>query len=206
MLWQLHPRLFCREKDGYLIDLPQCEARAKLLLKRTIPTVSFYSYRIILKQWEDNLLLYFLFLFSQFLVDMYVCQNCIRNNQAQVRADSYIHLRDAIGRHDVEADQLDQMVVLPWLITCNFRRKDVTDVLLFRQKVHDCHDIIARLFHLKAKKMMALLTKGKIFGEVSCLIFWPFSILAKQTILPYSEVPSYCVWTNKLQEEKEEIV
>lgn len=39
--------------------------------------------------------------------------NYIRHNQAKLRADSYIHLKDAMRRQDTEANQLGQMVVLP---------------------------------------------------------------------------------------------
>lgn len=43
--------------------------------------------------------------------------NYIKNNQVKLRADSYIHLKDAIGRRDIEANQLGQMVILPSTFT-----------------------------------------------------------------------------------------
>ena len=66
------------------------------------------------RQGEDNHLLYFRSLFSQLLVDMYAKieterLNYIRNNQAQLRADIYIHLRDAVVRQDADAIQLGQI-------------------------------------------------------------------------------------------------
>lgn len=55
--------------------------------------------------------------------------------------------------------------------TCNPTWKDVTDALFSGQKPHNRHDIIARVFHIKVKKLMALLTKGKLFGEVRCYMY-----------------------------------
>lgn len=201
-----YPLLFCRGEDGYSIALPQRDPETKLPLKKTVSAASFYSYRIMVRQGEVNHMVYFRSLFSQFLVDMYAKieterLNYIRNNQAQLRADSYIHLRDAVGRQDAEAAQLGQMVVLPSsftggprymhertqdamtyvryhgrpdlfiTFTCNPRWKDITDALLPGQKSHDRHDIIARVFHLKVKKMMALLNKGSLFGGVRCFMY-----------------------------------
>lgn len=201
-----YPLLFCRGEDGYSISLPQRDPETKLILKNTISAARFYSFRIMIRQGEDNHLVYFRSLFSQFLVDMYAKIETerltyIRNNQAQLRADSYIHLRDAIGRQDVDVQQLGQKVVLPSsftggprymhertqdamtyvrqygrpdlfiTFTCNPRWKDITDILLPAQKSHDRHDIIARVFHLKVKKMMALLTKGNLFGGMRCFIY-----------------------------------
>ena len=55
--------------------------------------------------------------------------------------------------------------------TCNPRWKEITDTLLSGQTSSDRHDIIARVFHLKVKKMMALLNKGSLFGNVRCFMY-----------------------------------
>ena len=60
-----------------------------------------------IRQTEINHLLYFRSLFNQYLVDMYAKieterLNFIKNNQMQLRADNYIHLRDTIGRQDTD--------------------------------------------------------------------------------------------------------
>ncbi|XP_076301721.1 uncharacterized protein LOC143219730 [Lasioglossum baleicum] len=201
-----YPLLFCRGEDGYSISLPQRDPQTNQTLKKTVSAASFYSFRIMIREGEDNHLVYFRSLFSQFLVDMYAKIETerlmyIRKNQAQLRADSYIHLRDAIERQDVDVEQLGQKVVLPSsftggprymhertqdamtyvrqygrpdlfiTFTCNPRWKDITDMLLPGQKSHDRHDIIARVFHLKVKKMMVLLTKGNLFGAMQCFIY-----------------------------------
>lgn len=55
--------------------------------------------------------------------------------------------------------------------TCNPRWNDIQNVLLQSQKSHDRHDIVARVFHLKVKKIMNLLTKGYIFGKTRCFMY-----------------------------------
>ncbi|XP_024893230.1 uncharacterized protein LOC112468336 [Temnothorax curvispinosus] len=214
-----YPLLFCRGEDGYSITIPQRDPQTKLLLKNLVSAASFYSYRIMIREGEVNHLVYFRSLFSQFLVDMYVKieterLNYIRNNQAQLRADSYIHLRDAVGRQDADVAQLGQMVVLPSsftgrprymhertqdamtyvryhgrpdlfiTFTCNPKWNDITDALLLGQKSYDCHDIIARVFHLKVK-MMALLNKGSLFGKVWCFMY---SVEWQKRGLPYIHI------------------
>ncbi|XP_071579388.1 uncharacterized protein [Temnothorax nylanderi] len=201
-----YPLMFCRGEDGYSIAIPQRDPQTKLQLKNLVSAASFYSYRIMIREGEVNHLVYFRSLFSQFLVDMYAKieterLNYSRNNQAQLRAESYIHLRDAVGRQDADVSQLGKMVVLPSsftggprymyertqdaityvryhgrpdlfiTFTCNPKWKDITDALLPGQKTHDRHDIIARVFHLKVKKMMALLNKGSLFGKVCCYMY-----------------------------------
>ena len=37
----------------------------------------------------------------------------ITNNQIKLRVDSYVHLMDAVGRHDADFSNIGQMIVLP---------------------------------------------------------------------------------------------
>ncbi|GBP80605.1 hypothetical protein EVAR_56782_1 [Eumeta japonica] len=36
------------------------------------------------------------------------------------------------------------------------------------QKATDRHEIVARVFHLKVRKLKNVVTKGKVFGDVQC--------------------------------------
>jgi len=113
-----YPLLFCHGEDGYPINISQIDPKTKLPLQKTVSASQFYSYHIMIRQTEINHLLYLRSLFNQYLVDMYakietVRLNFIKNNQMQLRADNYIHLRDAIGRQDTDLTHLGQMVVLP---------------------------------------------------------------------------------------------
>ncbi|XP_022181031.1 uncharacterized protein LOC111041147 [Myzus persicae] len=122
----------------------------------------------------------------------------MKNHQKQLRAENYIHLKDAVGKNDVNATDLGQMVELTSSFTggpknmhernqyaithgrpdlfitftyYNPTWKDIIDALFSGQKPHDRHDIIARVSHIKVKKLMALLTKGKLFGDVRCYMY-----------------------------------
>ena len=64
--------------------------------------MSFYAYRMMIRQYADNHLLRYRRLFLQYSVDMYVKVeterfNFIRFNQSKLRSEEYIHLRDAIA-------------------------------------------------------------------------------------------------------------
>lgn len=98
-----YPIMFCWGYDGYAINIPQRDPKTKLPLKKTVSASIFYSYRIMVREGEDNYLVNYRSVFSQYLVDEYAKieterLNYIKNNQAKLRADSYIHLKDAIER------------------------------------------------------------------------------------------------------------
>ncbi|XP_046965797.1 uncharacterized protein LOC124534146 [Vanessa cardui] len=55
--------------------------------------------------------------------------------------------------------------------TCNPKWPEIADELLPGQSAIDRHDIVARVFRLKVKKLMTVINKGKIFGEVLCFMY-----------------------------------
>lgn len=50
--------------------------------------------------------------------------------------------------------------------TCNPNWIDTKDNLKSGQKSHDRQDVITRVFKLKLNKLMNLIVKGQLFGEV----------------------------------------
>lgn len=79
--------------------------------------MNYYAYRLMIRNNEDNHILRFRRLFHQYVVDMYAKTeterlNFIRFNQAKLRADDYIHLRDAIAT-DGHAENVGTVVILP---------------------------------------------------------------------------------------------
>ncbi|XP_044594412.1 uncharacterized protein LOC123271894 [Cotesia glomerata] len=118
----------------------------------------------------------------------------IRNNQSKLRAENYIYLQDAL-RNDENINEIGKLVVLPSsftagyrymhertqdgmvyirtfgkpdlfiTFTCNPKWNEIACELLPGQKSQDRHDIIARVFRLKVKKLIDLITKKYIFGE-----------------------------------------
>ena len=127
--------------------------------------------------------------------------NWIRNNQKKLRSEEYVHLKDAMSRADTQIKDFGKMVVLPSsftggarymhertqdamtyvrhfgrpdlfiTFTCNPKWTEIVELLKQGQKSHDRHDLIARVFHLKVKNIMKLLTKSCIFGNVHCQMY-----------------------------------
>ena len=123
----------------------------------------------------------------------------IRLNQKQLRAEQYIHLQDAMNV-DGNADNIGQQVILPSsftgsprymhqrtqdamayvrkfgrpdlfiTFTCNPKWEEIQDGLFGGQTRNDRHDLIARVFHEKQKKLIWLLKDGKIFGKLDTSI------------------------------------
>ncbi|GBP95553.1 hypothetical protein EVAR_67759_1 [Eumeta japonica] len=127
--------------------------------------------------------------------------NWIRNNQKTLRSDEYVHLKDALSKNDEQLSTMGKMVVLPSsftggprymhertqdamayvrhygrpdlfiTFTCNPKWPEITELLSEGQQSHDRHDIVARVFNVKVKHMMKLLTVGRIFGEKRCHMY-----------------------------------
>ncbi|KAJ2941595.1 hypothetical protein O0L34_g14649 [Tuta absoluta] len=123
----------------------------------------------------------------------------IRTNQRKLRAENYVDLRDAM-QHDSNAENVGRMVILPSSFTggprymhertqdafCYVRKygrpdlfitmttnpkwPEICNELIEGQVSHDRHDIISRVFQLKLKSLMDLLTKEKVFGAAKCLM------------------------------------
>ncbi|XP_067939122.1 uncharacterized protein [Watersipora subatra] len=56
-------------------------------------------------------------------------------------------------------------------LTCNPKWTDIKEALLDGQAAHDRHDIVARVFGLKVKLLLNLITKGKNFGDAQCFLY-----------------------------------
>ena len=136
----------------------------------------------------------------------------LRSNQKQLRAELYSGLRDAINT-DGNANNVGQRVILPSsfpgsprymneqaqdamsyvrkhgrpdlfiTFTCNPKWEDIVDELFHDQTQYDRHDLTARVFHEKQKKLLWLLKDGKIFGDVAC---WMYTIEWQKRGLPHS--------------------
>jgi len=138
----------------------------------------------------------------------------IRFNQKKLRVENYCHLKDAIN-NDGDVNNIGQLVILPSsfiggprymhertqdamtyvrkygrpdlfiTFTCNPKWKEIEDELFLGQKPHDRHDIVSRVFNLKLRSLMDLLTKGEIFGSVQCHMY---SIEWQKRGLPHAHI------------------
>ncbi|KAK3880245.1 hypothetical protein Pcinc_015250 [Petrolisthes cinctipes] len=142
----------------------------------------------------------------------------VRLNQKKLRAADYIHLQDAINA-DGHAQNVGQQVILlsfhigfprymhaccqdamayvrkygrPDLFitfTCKPKWQEIQNELFDGQTHYDRHDLTARVFHEKHKKLIWLLRHGKIFGELQCFMS---TIEWQKRGLPHSHTLIWC--------------
>lgn len=124
----------------------------------------------------------------------------LRANQTRLRTEIYTDLQDAM-QADGNPDQIGQRVILPSSFiggprymqqrkqdamvyvrnygrpdlfitkTCNPQWPDIQSCLFTNQIPANRNDIIARVFNLKVKKLIDLITKEKIYGGVRCYMY-----------------------------------
>lgn len=182
--------------------------------------MDFYAYRIMIRRGEPyNHILKCRQLFHQFIVDMYAKIESerllfLRLNQKKLRAEEYIHLRDAIA-NDGNINDIGQICILPATytgsprhmheyaqdamtyvrkygrpdlfitFTCNPAWAEITNLLLTGQASTHRHDITARVFKQKVTRLMDLITKNHIYGETRC---WMYSIEWQKRGLPHAHI------------------
>ncbi|XP_055908459.1 uncharacterized protein LOC129943200 [Eupeodes corollae] len=119
-----YPLMFICGEDGYCIGIPTIfPATGQINLNKTVSCMQFYSYRFMVRDNETNFLLLFRKLFSQFVVDMAAKMisarlNFIRTHQKTLRAENYIHLRDAVNNDaNVNPRNVGQQIILPSTFT-----------------------------------------------------------------------------------------
>ncbi|XP_047534370.1 uncharacterized protein LOC125069008 [Vanessa atalanta] len=197
-----YPLMFVKGEDGYYLTIQQQGSTQN----KTVSCRQFYAYRLMVKDNRFNTLHHYRDLLSQYCVDMMAKMiserlNFISRNQQKLRAEDYIHLRDALNRDaNVNAANIGQHIILPSsftgssrymhekiqdamtyvrnygrpdlfvTFTCNPEWEEIKQELFSGQRPFDRHDIIARVFRLKMKKLIKLCTKEEIFGTVKCHI------------------------------------
>lgn len=194
-----YPLMFPRGEDGYKINLKQTDGKKNIsamnfysfrLMARDGDNNSLLHYRQLLNQ----------FITDMYVKIETERLNFIRHNQSKLRVDEYVHLRDAMA-NDSDVNNIGRPFILPSsftgsprymqektqdamtyvrkygkpqlfiTFTCNSKWDEITNELSGGQKSYDRQDIISRVFNLKVKSMMKLLTKGEIFGPVRCNMY-----------------------------------
>lgn len=181
--------------------------------------MNYYAYRLMIRQNADNYLLRFRRLLQQYCVDMYVKIETerltfIRLNQAKLRSEEYIHLRDAISTEG-DAANVGRLTILPATytgsprhmheyaqdamtyvrhygrpdlfitFTCNPKWIEIVQMLLPGQTSSDRHDITARVFKQKIRSLMNYIVKQHVFGNTRC---WMYSIEWQKRGLPHAHI------------------
>lgn len=188
--------------------------------------MEYYAYRIMIRadrtnpeEPQNNHLLQCRELFHQYIVDMWVKIESerllyIKLHQSELRAESYIHLRDAIV-NDGNVRDIGQLVILPSTFTgsprhmheyaqdamtyvrnygrpdlfitftCNPKWPEIIDNLMTGQKHTHRHDLTARVFKQKLIRLIDVITKSHIFGETKC---WLYSVEWQKRGLPHAHI------------------
>ncbi|XP_045511060.1 uncharacterized protein LOC123705982 [Colias croceus] len=215
-----YPLIYFHGEDGYNFGLYQVNPNTRITnYNKKISALQFYSYQIQIRRNCFNYLQRFRGLFSQFIVDMYAKIETerliyIRTNQTRLRAEDYVHLRDAM-QQDNNVENMGRLVILPSsfiggprymhertqdafcyvrkygrpdlfiTFTTNPKWNEISEGLFDGQVPHDRHDIIARVFHLKLKLMIDLITKQKVFGPSMCFMY---SVEWQKRGLPHAHI------------------
>ncbi|GBP75982.1 hypothetical protein EVAR_32233_1 [Eumeta japonica] len=147
-------------------------------------------------------------------------------NQAKLRSEEYIHLRDAINA-DGNAHNVGRTTILPATyvrsprhmheyaqdamsyichygtpdllitFTCNPQWTEIRQELFIGQSPIDRHDITARVFKRKLKSLMDFIVKQHVFGETRC---WMYSVEWQKRGLPHAHILIWLVETIKSNE------
>ena len=215
-----YPLIYVHGEDGYNFGLYQVNPSTRITnYNKKLSALQFYSYQMQIRRNCFNYLQRFRGLFSQFIVDMYAKIETerliyIRTNQTRLRAEDYVHLRDAM-QQDTNVENMGQLVILPSsfvggprymhertqdafcyvrkygrpdlfiTFTTNPKWGEILQELFAGQASHDRHDIIARVFHLKLKLMVDLITKEKVFGPSLCYMY---SVEWQKRGLPHAHI------------------
>ncbi|XP_044575173.1 uncharacterized protein LOC123258981 [Cotesia glomerata] len=138
----------------------------------------------------------------------------LRHNQQKLRAEEYIHLRDAIA-NNADTAKIGNSVILPSsyigsprhmqeyiqnamtivreygrpclfiTFTCNPKWPEITSLLLPGQHAIHRHDITARVFKQKLKSLINFITKLHVFGPTRC---WMYSVEWQKRGLPHAHI------------------
>ncbi|XP_072384527.1 uncharacterized protein [Diabrotica undecimpunctata] len=99
-----YPLIFWKGQDGYCINIKQRDPVSGAETNKNVSSKDYYAYRLMIRCGLDNVILRCRELCQQFIVDMYAKiegeqLRYLRYNQLKLRAEEYIHLRDAINNN-----------------------------------------------------------------------------------------------------------
>ncbi|XP_076271412.1 uncharacterized protein LOC143203161 [Rhynchophorus ferrugineus] len=112
-----YPIIFWQGEDGYDFSIKMINPITGSETNKKVSSMNYYSYRLMIRENEDNHILKCRRLYHKYVVDMYVKIETerltfIRLNQTKLRSEEYIHLRDAINT-DGNAQNVGRMTILP---------------------------------------------------------------------------------------------
>ena len=185
-----------------------------------VTQLKYYKYRLFTRTNEFNILQRGNRLFQQWCVDMYakILQyklNYPRTHQADIRAELYKGLRDALNDEDIDPSKLGKKLILPasmsytprWYnaqyhdsmtiiqkfkkpdlfitFTTNPKWPEITRELFPGQKAIDRPELTDRIFHAKLKLLLQDLTSKNVFGNA---VAWMHTVEFQKRGLPHAHI------------------
>ena len=134
-----------------------CYVNLKLQNGRKLTAMVYYRYHNIMVRQTMSVLLHAKWLFrSTWLMPTAKLRlRFLKHEQASLRADCYQDLQGAILDRDGDPSIVGCRIVLPSTLNPNW--PEIKDNLLPGQDPQDCSDIVARVFRLKAQKLVEML-------------------------------------------------
>ncbi|XP_050340249.1 uncharacterized protein LOC126766536 [Bactrocera neohumeralis] len=214
-----YPLMFWQGDDGYHFNIKMINPLNGEETTKKVRSMNYYAYRLMIRENWDNYLLGFRRQLQQYCVDMYVKieterLNFIRLNQAKLRSEEYMHLRDAICTEG-DSKNIGRLTILPATytgsprhlheyaqdamtyvrhygrpelfitFTCNPKWTEIIQLLLPGQTSSDRHDITARVFRQKIRSLMNYIVKQHVFGITRC---WMYSVEWQKRGLPHAHI------------------
>ena len=111
------PIIFWDGADGYYFNNKLQDPSTNKQTDKKYSAIPYYSYRLMIRQDEDNYILKCRQLFHQYIVDMHAKIESERLlficlNQTNLRSEQYIHLRDAVV-NDGNTTNVGRLTILP---------------------------------------------------------------------------------------------
>ncbi|XP_054281787.1 uncharacterized protein LOC128999354 [Macrosteles quadrilineatus] len=114
-----YPLIFSKGQEGYHFGIPMMDPNTNHPTNKKVSSMDFYAYMLMVREDDFNTILRYRQLLNQFIVDMYAKIETerllyIKLNQKKLRAESYVHLRDALNNDaTLSANDIGQSVILP---------------------------------------------------------------------------------------------
>ncbi|KAJ3707925.1 hypothetical protein LUZ61_011630 [Rhynchospora tenuis] len=229
-----YPLLFVHGEDSFHLEIQYRvdDSATSSRVRQHVTMNEYYCYRLHVRAIGCNIILRSGRLLQQISVDMFACVdqsrvNYIHNNQASLRSDTYMNIRNAVIDHDVYGRNVGRRIILPpshtggprymfqnyqdaiavcrhlgpphlfITFTCNPAWPEITRNLFPGQQPSDRPDLVSRVFKMKLNQMTEDIRGGEFFGPVSGLIH---SVEFQKRGLPHVHIIVWLLHQNSLSD------
>ncbi|XP_055924693.1 uncharacterized protein LOC129956776 [Argiope bruennichi] len=200
-----YPLIFWQGQDEYHLNIKQCNPNTGAEGDKKVSSMNYYAHRLMVRLNQNNYILRYRQLFHQYIVDMYAKVESerlrfIRYNQAKLRSEEYIHLRDAVvGNIDgnLNPNDIGNTFVLPssYIGSPRNMQEYIQDAMTYVRHYGRPDLFITFTCNPNWKEIQTLLLPGQqtihrhditaLFGITRC---WLYSIEWQKRGLPHAHI------------------